>query len=846
MYKAFHDHVPRMATPEMTAELETRHGQDRRRRDLQGRGAHGSAARCCTRPPPTLEDQREEFAKQIWAGMDEDKFLGPCKVCEEAGRKREDGGPNRLRIIDLKGGKRMYGCEGWINRDDPEPPRLVPGQRTAARPRLRALAAGGALLGLRRAPAADGQGLPRAALEALPQRRLPDDGRDAREARRAPGARRRRARRRRRPRNGEPRRRRRPREAADAAAPAKRRRRRRGRRGAQDAARRRPARDQARALRHQADAPAARVHHPRGHRPLREDHPGGAARRGARRRRCCCASPAAPRRASGCASCSRIPARARAAAPSCCSSAPPGRSCSRRVIAPGARRGPDVVCDRFIDSTVAYQGVARGLGVEFVEQRERARGRRLPARPARCCCGSTRRLAGARARATARTASRPRASSSSGRSRRAYDELAERHRTGSRWSTPPATPTRSHARIMRAVGGATADERRVAERAARRSRAATADAASAARSALAAASAGPFTPTCSSGRPARASARRRGRSRRSCSPTARRDPDDARRRALADPSPHPDLVWLRPPGHPAPGRGGPRAGDRRGRLPAVRGRAPRLRDRGRRRDGRGEPERPAEDARGAAAVRAPDPGQRRARGAAGDGPLALPRGPLRAGSAPRRSRRGSPTTPAGAGAHRRRAARRRRRRRGPASCSTTSGRALREAAEELVPRRRARASSRARRGRRSLERRRGGRRASLAEAARARREADEQARPSAVRTGRPPPRPGGRGGGASARWRRARTATLDLGLALLGAWMRDLAAVAEGARRARAQLRPDRRARSALADGLDARRARRARRARARHPPPPEVNVSRGRWRSRRSCFRLEFLLARR
>jgi len=51
--------------------------------------------------------------------MDEDKFLGPCKVCEQAGRKRDNGEPNRLRIIDLKGGKRMYGCEGW-NRDDPE------------------------------------------------------------------------------------------------------------------------------------------------------------------------------------------------------------------------------------------------------------------------------------------------------------------------------------------------------------------------------------------------------------------------------------------------------------------------------------------------------------------------------------------------------------------------------------------------------------------------------------------------------------------------------------------------------------------------------------------------------
>ena len=68
-----------------------------------------------------LEEKKDDLAKQIWAGMDEDKFLGPCKVCEEAGRKRENGEPNRLRIIDLKGGKRMYGCEGW-NRDDPESP----------------------------------------------------------------------------------------------------------------------------------------------------------------------------------------------------------------------------------------------------------------------------------------------------------------------------------------------------------------------------------------------------------------------------------------------------------------------------------------------------------------------------------------------------------------------------------------------------------------------------------------------------------------------------------------------------------------------------------------------------
>jgi dTMP kinase len=39
-----------------------------------------------------------------------------------------------------------------------------------------------------------------------------------------------------------------------------------------------------------------------------------------------------------------------------------------QVIAPARGRGRDVVCDRFSDSSVAYQGVARGLGVERVEE----------------------------------------------------------------------------------------------------------------------------------------------------------------------------------------------------------------------------------------------------------------------------------------------------------------------------------------------------------------------------------------------------------------------------------------------------------------------------------------------
>jgi DNA topoisomerase-1 len=120
MYRAFHEYVPRMATPEMTAELEQDMDQI-----AAGETSKDEVVRISREmlhsTTAALEDQREDFAKRVWAGMDEDKFLGPCKVCEQAGRTREDGSPNRLRIIELKGGKRMYGCEGW-SRDDPESP----------------------------------------------------------------------------------------------------------------------------------------------------------------------------------------------------------------------------------------------------------------------------------------------------------------------------------------------------------------------------------------------------------------------------------------------------------------------------------------------------------------------------------------------------------------------------------------------------------------------------------------------------------------------------------------------------------------------------------------------------
>ena len=47
------------------------------------------------------------------------------------------------------------------------------------------------------------------------------------------------------------------------------------------------------------------------------------------------------------------------------------------AIRPALERGDDVVCDRYLDSSVAYQGIARGLGEEAVRELNLTVTRRL-------------------------------------------------------------------------------------------------------------------------------------------------------------------------------------------------------------------------------------------------------------------------------------------------------------------------------------------------------------------------------------------------------------------------------------------------------------------------------------
>jgi DNA topoisomerase I len=130
MCKAFEHYVPRMATPDMTAEMEAEMDQIAAGEMTKDKVLADSRDMLRSAFDEMGDDVKTDdedakwrkFAREIWAGMDQDRILGPCIVCQEAGRKQEDGSPNMLRIIKArKSGKRFVGCQGW-NGDDPDSP----------------------------------------------------------------------------------------------------------------------------------------------------------------------------------------------------------------------------------------------------------------------------------------------------------------------------------------------------------------------------------------------------------------------------------------------------------------------------------------------------------------------------------------------------------------------------------------------------------------------------------------------------------------------------------------------------------------------------------------------------
>ncbi|HET8975622.1 MAG TPA: DNA topoisomerase I [Solirubrobacterales bacterium] len=122
MYEGFKTYVPRMASSEMTAELEAemdRIAAGEMSKDEVLEDSRQALRSAYDEMGEHVDDDDEDapwrkFAKLVWSGMDEDRVLGPCIVCREAGRTQEDGSPNMLRVIRAKkSGKSFVGCTGW-------------------------------------------------------------------------------------------------------------------------------------------------------------------------------------------------------------------------------------------------------------------------------------------------------------------------------------------------------------------------------------------------------------------------------------------------------------------------------------------------------------------------------------------------------------------------------------------------------------------------------------------------------------------------------------------------------------------------------------------------------------
>ena len=132
---------------------------------------------------------------------------------------------------------------------------------------------------------------------------------------------------------------------------------------------------------------------------------------------------------------------------------------ANRVIEPAMAAGRDVVCDRYVDSTAAYQGIARGVGLEVVEGlMELVVGACMPDRtvllrvdPDSAHARGQQRLAEGEADGADRFESQ--GIEFQRRVAAAYEEIAERHPERIVVTDGDGDPAEVHRRVLEAVRG---------------------------------------------------------------------------------------------------------------------------------------------------------------------------------------------------------------------------------------------------------------------------------------------------------------------------------------------------------------------------------------------------------
>jgi DNA topoisomerase I len=117
MVKAFEKYAKRVSSPDMTSELE----QDMDKiaaGDTTKDQVVDTSRKMLHESYDLMDEHKRELAEIIWEGMNQDRILGPCPKCRDAGRVNEEGNTNRLKIIRArKSGKRFVGCEGYPECD---------------------------------------------------------------------------------------------------------------------------------------------------------------------------------------------------------------------------------------------------------------------------------------------------------------------------------------------------------------------------------------------------------------------------------------------------------------------------------------------------------------------------------------------------------------------------------------------------------------------------------------------------------------------------------------------------------------------------------------------------------